>query len=162
MDFGDLGGNLPFIAIVVGLILLQFFLMRRRKPKTTQQEIVQSLLSEVRVNQALAEIFHHLQKPKKFEATGWQRSKSKLDFLDQSLQVVLSDAFMMVEDFNQQIGAAKKYKSASYMVNVNVDKLKGLLIKSREGLEEWLLANIGTKDPTPKSPGLFDIWFGGR
>lgn len=153
--------GLILIIAVVGFILLQFFL-RRRKPETLYREIAQSLLIEVRLNQALAETFHLRQKPRKFEVTSWQRNKTKLDFLAQSLQVALSDVFMMVEDCNRQIESAKKYKSASYTASVNVDKLKVLLDKSKEGLEEWLLANVGGKEPPPKYPGLFDSLFGGR
>ena len=76
--------------------------------------------------------------------------------------VALSDASAIVEDFNQQIGAARKYKSASYMASVNMDKLKEPLAKSKQGLEEWLLARVGTKEPSPKYPGVFDDWTGRR
>ena len=161
MDFGALGENIPIILAIIGFILLQFFL-KKRKPATTHREIAQSLLTEVKLNQALAESYHLRQKPKKFETVSWQRSKNKLDFLSQSLQVVLSDAFTAVEDFNRQIEAAKRYKSASYMVNMSVDKVKQPLDKSRQGLEEWLLRNAGTKEPPTKFPGVFDSFFGGR
>lgn len=162
MDFGDIGENLPIIVMVIALIFLQFFLRRRRKPEATQREIVQSLLSEARMNLSLIEASRFRSQVKKFEAGSWQRNKNKLDFLEQSLQTVLSDAFMKVEDFNQQIEAAKKYKSASYMVNIDVDKLTTPLTKSKEGLEEWLLAQTGTKEPPPRYPGMFDALFGSR
>ncbi|MFC1941051.1 hypothetical protein ACFLWL_01385 [Chloroflexota bacterium] len=161
MDFGELGENFPIIAMVIGLVLLQIFFIRRRKPAVTEQEIIQSLLSGIRLNQALVENYHLLKKPEKFEVVSWQRSKNKLDFLSQSLQGVLSDTFTTIEDFNQQIEAAKKYKSASYMVNVDVGRVKGPLAKSRQGLEEWLTVNIGTKPPT-KSPGSVEGFFGER
>ena len=162
MDLDTIWENIPLIVAIIGLILLQIFLRRRRKPETTHQEIVQSLLSEVRLNQALVEIFNLRQKPKKFELASWWRNKNKLDFLEQSLQGNLSGAFGMAEDFNQQIEAAKKYKSASYMVGVDVGRLKGPLDKSRQGLEEWLLAKTGEKGPPPKYPGILDDFLGGR
>jgi len=162
MDFGDISGNFPIIVMIVVFVLLQYFLKRRRKPEITHQEIARSLLSEVRLNQALAENFHLREKPKKFEAVSWQMNKTKLDFLDESLQVALSNAFMMVEDSNRQIDAAKKYKSASYMVGIDVGKMREPLTKSQQGLEEWLQSATGTKDPTPKYPGVFDTLFGGR
>jgi len=162
MDFGDIGGNYPIIVIIIGLILLQFFFMRRRKPETTHRAIVQSLLSEVRLDQALVEASYLQQKPKKFVVTSWHMNKSKLDFLQQSLQGNLSEAFGMAEDFNRQIEAAKKYKSASYMASVNMDKLKEPLAKSRQGLEEWLQSKTGTKEPPLEYPGIFDTLFGRR
>ncbi len=161
MDFGAIGENVPIIVAIIGLILLQVF-FRRRKPATTHLEIAQSLLTEVKLNQALAENYYLRQKPKKFETVSWRMNKNKLDFLGHELQVVLSDVFMVAEDFNQQIDAAKKYKSASYMVNVNVDKIKGPLDKSKQGLEQWLLENVGTKEPPPKYPSIIDSLFGGR
>ena len=160
MDFGNIGSNIPAIVLAIALILLQLFLKRRRKPETTQQEIVRSLLSEVKLNQALAESYHLRQKPKKFEIVSWQRNKNKLDFLDKAVQVALTDAFTTAEDFNGQIEAAKKYKSASYMVNVNVGKIIEPLTKSRQGLEQWLLSKTGTKESSSKYPGIFDDWFG--
>ncbi len=161
MDFSQIEGNIPFILMIIGLFLLQLFL-KKRKPETTRQEIVQSLLSEVKLNQALAEGYNLWQKPQKFETVSWQRNKNKLDFLSQPLQVALSDAFIIAEDFNQQIAMAKRQKSASYMANVNVDKVKGLLAKSKQGLEEWLLKNIGTKEPPTKYPSITDSLFGRR
>ena len=159
MDFTNPTNMIIFIA-VLGLILLQFFL-RRRKPQAFHGEIAQNLLMEVKLNQALAETHNRRQKPRRFEVTNWRRYKSKLDFLTQSLQGALSDTFMMVEDFNQQIETAKKFKSASYTASVDVGKLTEPLARSREGLEEWLLANVGRKEPPPKYPGIFDSLFGG-
>ncbi|MFC2071825.1 hypothetical protein ACFLUU_03785 [Chloroflexota bacterium] len=161
MDFGEIWGNAPLIGIVIVFIFLQFFL-RKPKPEIMEREIVQNLLSEVSLNRALVETFHLRQKPKKLEVVSWQRHKNKLDFLQQPLQVALSDAFSMTEDFNQRVEAAKKFKSASYLVGIDIDKLKEPLAKSNEGLEEWLLRNVGTKDPTPKYPGFFDDLFGRR
>jgi hypothetical protein len=161
MDFGTIWENAPLIGAVIVLILLQFFL-RKPKPEVRQQEIVQNLLSEVRLNWALAETFHLRQKPKKLEVVSWQRNKTKLDFLKQSLQSALSDAFGMAEDFNQRVEATKKYKSASYLVGIDIDKLKEPLAKSKQGLEEWLVENVGTIHPPPKYPGLLDGLFGDR
>ena len=161
MNFGAFGDNLPIITVLFGLMLLWMLLRRRVKPEKTHREVVQNLLAETRMNQALAEAFHHQQRPKKFLATSWQRNKTKLDFLDHSLQVVLNDAFMMAEDFNQQIASAKKYKSTSYTTNLNAGKLKELLTKSREGLEEWLSKNVGQREPPIKYPSIIDGLFGG-
>ena len=162
MDIGDIGGNLPIIIAIVVLIFFQFFLRRGRKPQGTQSEIVRGLLSEVRLNLAIADITQLHWRTRRFEVTSWQRSKTKLDFLEQPLQSALSDAYTMAEDFNQQIAAAKKYKSTSYMVSVDVEKLKGPLTRSKEGLEAWLPDNARTKEPPTKYPSVLDDFFGGR
>ncbi len=154
MDFGTIWENAPLIGVIIVFVLLQFFL-RKPKPAAKQQEIVEDLLSEVKLNWALAETFHLRQKPKKFEVTRWQMNKDKLDFLKPSLQSALSDAFGIAEDVNQRVKDAKKYKSASYLAGINTDKLKEPLTKSRQGLEEWLLMNVGTINPPPKLPPQF-------
>ena len=33
-------------------------------------------------------------------------------------------------------------------------------LETREGLEQWFLVQIGTKDPPPKYPGIIDSLFG--
>ncbi|MFC1928407.1 hypothetical protein ACFLXK_02230 [Chloroflexota bacterium] len=157
MDFDAIKENISVILLIAGLIIAQFFMGRRRKSETTNQAIVESLLHEIRFNEALLEGYHQRQKPRKFEVTAWKRN-NKLDFLGQSLQGSLSEAYMIIEDFNQQIGAAKKYKSAGYMASVDVDKLKKPLAKSEQGLKEWLLADTAANPP--KRPGMFDVWLG--
>jgi len=158
--------NLPLILMIAALIALQIFFMRRRNPERTQQELVVNLLGEVKINEVLVETFSLRQKPKKFEVTMWEVNKNRLKFLAKSVQRTLSEAFGMIEDFNQQIDAAKKAsrkaKSASYKVDIDVNELKEPLARSRQGLEQWLLVTIGTKDPPPKYPSIIDYLFGGR
>jgi hypothetical protein len=69
---------------------------------------------------------------------------------------------MMAEDVNKLIGDAKKYKSTSYLTGVDMGELKGLLAKCQEGLEQWLLLKVGSRNPPPKTPGLFDDLLGKR
>ena len=157
MEFGA-----PLIILaIIGLLLLQLF-FRKPKPERLRQEIVQSLLSEVRLNRAMIESFHRRQKATKLEIVSWRRNKAKLDFLKQSLQSALSNAFDMADDFNQQVEVAKKHKSASFLADISIDKLREPLDKSKQGLEEWLLVNIGTTEPPPKYPSILDGLFGGR
>ncbi len=160
MDFGNIGGNIPLIVMIVGIILLQFFLRRKHSRETKPQEITEGLLSEVRLNIRLAEVFTYSGQPRKFMTTTWQINKNKLDFLGQPLEGTLTEAFTMAEDFNQQMSAARKHKSTSYLASIDANKLKDKLTKSQEGLEEWLQAKTGTKEPSVKIPGVFDDWLG--
>jgi len=160
MDFSDPTSVIIIIA-VASLVLLQFFL-RRRKPQAFNAEIAQEMLMEVKLNEALVETYALRQKPRRFEVTSWRRYKTKLDFLAQSLQSALSDTFSMIEDFNAQIESARKVKSPGYVVTIDVGRAREPLAKSKEGLEEWLLANVGRKEPPPKYPSIFSSLFGGR
>ncbi|MFC1957612.1 hypothetical protein ACFLX0_02225 [Chloroflexota bacterium] len=156
MNFDAIAENLPFFAAIIGFILLQFFMRRKHKRGGTQQEIAQNLLAEVRLDLALTEVFRFHWRVKKFETVSWHLNRNKLDFLPQSLRVSITDTFTMAEDFNQQISAARKNKSTSHMASVDVARLKVPLLKSKEGLEQWLMSQTGTKAPPPKYPSVLD------
>src|SRR3989304_10088999 len=111
--------NLPLIIAAIILVVVQNFLKRRRGPAASQPGLVQDLLGEVRYNLGLVNVFSHQYQAKRFVATMWKLDKDKLDFLPQPLQESLSNAFAMVEDFNQQIAVAKKQKSTAYMEGLN-------------------------------------------
>lgn len=162
MDLDAWGERLPFILAIIAFIVLQFFLRRKRKPATTRFEIVQTLLGEVRLNQAIVGTFAAGHKLRKLEVVTWQQSREKLDFLNQPVRAALSDAYRIAEEFNQQLDTAKKHKLSSSLANINADRLSQSLSKSREGLEEWLMSETGSKATSPKPPGILDDWTGKR
>lgn len=143
MDFGDAGAILIIIIPIIMIILFTLFRTRIRGERTPL-EIVASLIREIKDNQKLVEGFS-FQLPKKFKTGSWKRNNAGLDFLDQEVQTALSDAFSLAEDFNQQIEAAKKHKSASYLSSITVEKLTEPLAKSKQGLDEWLKENLKTE-----------------
>lgn len=154
-------GALP-VLITLGVVILLFYLLRRRGGSIRQRpEMVQNLIYEVRLNQALVETFHLREKPKRFETTHWQLNKDNIDFLDASLQNTLSQAFGMVEDFNQQMKVAKKAKMLDQL-SLDVSKLQEPLAESKKGLEDWLEENTGHRELPPKYPSLLGSLFGER
>jgi len=164
MDFGgiDIMENLPIILIAVAIIVVQFFLRRRVKPEKTPREIVLSLLGDVGRNLGMVESFSSQSRMSKFMVASWQRNKNRVDFLDQDLQGALSDSFIMADDLNRQIDAARTQKSSIYVATIDVSKLRNPLTKSKEGLEHWLENNFGSKEPPVEYPSLTDFIFGGR
>lgn len=157
MNFGE---NWVLI-VAIAAILMLFFLARRGGGVRRHPEIVQNLLYDVRLNQALVETYHLREKPKKFDNTNWQINKNRIDFLEEELQETLHQTFDVVEDFNQQIKTAKKLKSDSFR-SLDVGKLKELLAKCRKGLEDWMMDKIGKKELPPKYPSLLGGLFGER
>ena len=155
MDLGETGGTLIFIIVMV-LVMGANIFFRRRKTETTPLGMVASLFSAVNQNQTLTETFSFHWRSPKFETGGWNKNKDKLDFLPQELTATLSNAFDMVEDFNQRIGAAKKSGSDSYMAGIDVDKLKALLAKTKQELQGWLQENMQNPEyAPPRRRGLF-------
>ena len=160
MDFGDITDNIPVIISIVVLILLQFFLRRKRSPVTNQVGIIQNLINEIRLNNRLADVFNPGKAGKKFMDTSWRLYGNKLDFLERELHTDVTDTYMLIEDYNQQITSAKKFKSTSYLASIDIDRLKDLLDDTQEGLEDWLVARTGSDQTTPKSPSLFGDFTG--
>ena len=154
-------GSIPLILTVVLLLVVFYFLRGRGGGVGNRPELVQSLLTEVKLNQALVETFQLRQKPKKFEMTSWEVYKTSIDFLEESLQDTLANAFGMFEDFNKQIKIAKKEKSNSYM-DIDIAKLREPLAKSRKGLEDWLEETTGHRELPTRYPSLFGSLFGER
>ncbi len=154
MDFGDIGANLFIILGIVALLVFNIFL-RRRRGERTPVEVAMSLLSETNHNQKLVEDFQFHLNVKEFKTGSWKRNESKLDFLDQSLQTTLATTFSMAERFNQDIDAAKKRKSVTYLSGIDVHKLEELLAKSKQGLEEWFQANIDKQQLLGRRGSLF-------
>ena len=152
------GGESWYILIpIIILIVLSFVMKRRRPAERTDPEIAGTLFLDVNENLKLAESFSFQRRPKKFRTGSWQRNSEKVDFLPRTLQDALSTAFTLAEDFNQQIDAAKKYKSTIYLSGVDVRKLEGPLTKSKEGLEEWLKANIQQTGPEAGRRGCMGV-----
>lgn len=154
MDLGEMGENLLLLLMLVIFFVGGIFLFRKRKGGGTSLEMVVALLSEVSYNRKLMEDFHFHWNIKKFKVDSWNRDKSKLDFLDQPLQAALSDAFNLIEDFNQRIDAAKKNRTSSYLAGIDIEKLRTPLDKSWQGLQEWLKENL-EKAGLPPRRGLF-------
>lgn len=141
MDLSDTATNILFVLGIAFLIAINLFLKSRHQARKPA-EMVLSLLSEINHNQKLVEDFQFHLNVKKFKTENWKINKTKMDFLGQSLLTTLDTAFSMTESFNHDIDTAKKYKSTSYLTVISVDKLKELLAKSKQGLEEWLQVNV--------------------
>ena len=144
---------LPIIAIVLFAVVNTF--LKRRTAEKTETGKATSLLTEINQNLLIAKTFAHGLRAKKFKIGSWNRNKAKLDFLDERLHTALVNTFSMAEEFNREIDAAKTYKSSSYLANMDVDKLRESLTKSKQGLDEWFAANKDKKELMPKKRGLF-------
>jgi hypothetical protein len=152
MDNGGAGGfweNFGILLPIIILILLSTLFRRRQKGGGgTQQDIAFSLLSEVEQNLKIADSYSaDWQIRKKFQTVIWNRNQDKIDFLDQGLRNNLRRAFSLAEEYNQRIDESKRYKSTSYMAAIETDKLIEPLTKSKEGLTEWLQANLHAEMP---------------
>ncbi len=156
MDFSDLGdiGKLVSYVIPVIIFLLINVFFRKQQEQQRKQTVIRKLLSEIKYNQKLVEASSLQWQLKKFKTGTWKSNKKRLDYVAPSLYSTLAEACEIAEEFNLEIGAAKKHQSASYMAGIQMDRLTKPLAGSERGLEEWLLENKGKKEPSKKSRGI--------
>lgn len=160
MEYGSAWDRI-LVALVLVAVLVFFTLIRPRNPKKEQADIVSTLLEETKLNIILVDTFDRQPQQWPFHTTCWQLRKKRVGFLDKNLQKDIAASFTMACDFNQRLRAAAKAKSNKRQT-VDMVSLQEYFPRVKQGLEDWLLANIGTAGPQPKKPGMTDILFGGR
>jgi hypothetical protein len=156
-----MSGGAWVLIIAVAIILILFSLLRRRGGPAKFPEIVQSLLYDVKWNQALADTFLQREKPHRFENVNWLLHKDKIGFLGETVKLNLKETFALVEEYNKTIKAAKKARSDSYK-SLDLTRFKELLAKCRQDLEDWMVEKTGQKELPPKYPTMMDTFFGER
>jgi hypothetical protein len=155
--------NAGYMALIISLILIfalySFFRVRggvRDKP-----EVVNALLRDIRLNQALVKGFHLQEKARRFEKTHWDMNKSNIGFLDEPLQELLRTTFDTVDDLNRQIKVIRKDKTRSHR-EIDITELGELLTKCREALEGWMMEVVGVTQLPTKYPSLMGMFIGER
>lgn len=139
-DWSEIGKVLSYLTPLIMFILFNV-LFRKQKEQQRRLSVVKGLLSEIDYNSKLAESFSLQSQTKEFKTATWKRNKDKMDYIDQSLYLTLADAYEIADGFNREIDKAKNYKSTSYLVGINAERLVKPLAKSRQGLEEWIELN---------------------
>ncbi len=144
MDFAwdEIGQILSYLMPAIIIVIMNVF-FRKHQEQKKRQTLVRSLLSDINYNQKLMDAFAMGWQMKKFKTGTWKQNKEKLDYISPDLRSTLGDVFDIAEQFNGEIGVAMKHKSAIYMANIQVDRLRGPLARSQQGLEEWLQENKG-------------------
>lgn len=155
----DVGAIVMIVTMVIVVIL--FSLFRGKGAVRHKPEVVQFVLFDVKMNQALASAFYDRKKIRGFERTNWEINKSKISFLGESLKDTLRSTFALVEELNAEVKAVKKDKTRDRR-EVDVSKLTEPLVKCREGLEAWLMETIGTLEVKPRYPTMMGMFFGER
>ena len=151
---GDLTTN---ILIGVALFLMLGFSIGMQILRTQRAPLgrVVGILSNVNKNVRYIENFSFHRSMGKLKAGAWKKNKDKINFLPQEMLTSLSKLFEMVEEVNERIDAAIKYKSDSYMAGIDISKLREPLARNKEQLQEWVQANMNNPEYLPKKRSLF-------
>ena len=146
MDWDEIG-NIFFYLVPLVLFLVFNIVFRKQQEQKRREAVVKSLLSEIDYNYKLIDSFSLRWQTKKFKTATWERNKNKIDYMEgEGLYFSLVNAYEIIEGFNREIDMAKKYNSTSYLVNIEVERLKGPLERSRQGLQEWIEMSKARKE----------------
>ena len=156
----DTAMNIILGAVVVLLLVANFFVRKRKMEKTTLGMVV-TVMDELRHNERLTGEFSFHRTVRKHRTSHWNKNKNRLDFIPTEVMVRVGKAFDMSDDVNDRINAARKYSSDSYMAAIDIEKLKGPIAGAREALGTWLEENIDNPELQPKKRGMFGGLFGG-
>ena len=137
--------------LMLGLSVVFQILRTQRAPLRR----VVGILSNVIKNEKFVENFSFHRSMGKLKAGAWKKNKDKINFLPQDMRTELSKLFEMVEEVNERIDAAIKYKSDSYMAGIDISKLKEPLARNKEQLQEWVQVNMSNPEYLPKKRSLF-------
>jgi len=154
-----MNSQVVILLISGAVVLLLFSLLRRRGGPKKYPEVVQYLLWDIKLNQALVNSFATRDKVRYFEQNGWLLNKTKIGFLSESVKDDLNETFTLVAQFNQIIRESKKKKDYAYR-SIDLTHFKELLAKCREALEDWMVKNTGSKEYQPKQPGFSSFFLG--
>jgi len=154
MNGEGIPGNI-ILAIIIALFLLSNLFLKKRSMEKTDLGKVVNMLAEINQNVKIIDAFSYNLKVKRFKTGSWSRNKDKLSFLDDKLRTALASAFGMAEEFNQNIDAAKKRKSSSYLAGIEVDKLRDIMTMCQQELGNWFNENRDSQELLPKKRGLF-------
>jgi len=150
---------LPVIGVAIVLVAIQYFLRRNNGSVSSQTQVVQKLLSDIRINLRLIEVLLNGEPIKRFSVNGWRMYKDSIDFLRQPLQGAIKEAYEIAEDYTQQVETAKKSGSVNNIAAIDIAKMKEKLKTGKAGLEDWLMGKTGTIDPGGKG-GILSMLFG--
>jgi hypothetical protein len=134
--------------ILIGLIFLMLVwnITRRRKTGNANLDVAIAVLQNVNNNLKIMESrLTNWQSKKKFQTGSWSHYKDKLTFLDTSTTDALNESFTLAEEFNSRIESAKKNNAMLLLQDMQVERLREPLTKSKEGLIAWLRTDYETE-----------------
>jgi hypothetical protein len=146
---GDWTGYLIFAALIIALL---WAVTRGRKRSTPRLQSAMNMIFDVNENLKLLETRRiNPQSPKKFRTGAWRIYQDKLDFFGAETLAALKETYTIIYDMNLKIEVAKKSQSLNTLQDLPLDKLKEPLAKSKDGMVDWLKANLQAESQSRRS-----------
>jgi hypothetical protein len=150
--------NIPVIIAAIAVIVIWIIIRKRNPFSVSPTQIVNTLLSDVRINLRLIDVVLQGEQIKRFSIIGMKTYNNSLDFLKKSVREALLETYAIAQDYNQQVTESHA-KGAGYTGTIDAQRMKDRLRQSKSGLEDWLMSHTGTIEPGGKG-GIFDSLLG--
>ena len=155
MNLSETTINILFGVVIFLLLVFSIYMRIRRTSRSPMWRVV-SILRNLNKNEKLVESFSFHHNIERFKMGGWKKYKDQVEFLPQEIRDALAEAFSLIQEINDRIDSAKRYKSNSYMAGIDVSKLKAPVSKGRQLLVAWVQENYQNPEyQTRRRRGLF-------
>jgi hypothetical protein len=138
------GGIMDYIRpilVVVVIIVLGVLLRRWRGPGNSMETAIM-LIGDIRHNlKVLSNFSPNTPTFKKLKTGSWEKNSERITFLDEPVRDTMKQAFTLAQTFNEQVDAAKRNRSTSFLMNISTGELIEAFNKSREELAAWIREN---------------------
>jgi hypothetical protein len=147
------------VQIIIIALLIIFLIgtyVFKRPSGSPKVNAAMGILSDVSDNMKIME--NRIANPQlktKFELANWRRFKDKVGFLDDELITSINESFSLAGRFNAGTDSARNNKALAAVQDMQLDKLREPLTKSKAGLSDWLRANYQTEMQNSKKRGIF-------
>ncbi|MFH1650870.1 MAG: hypothetical protein ABID87_02030 [Chloroflexota bacterium] len=154
MQISETMMNVLLGVLILGLLVVNFFVRKRKSDKAPIGMAV-GVYVEVSKNLKMIDNGTLHWNSGGLRVKNWQRNHDKLSFLPSDILDNLAAANRVVEEVNQQLEYARRYKSDSYLQGIDFKRLKAPLEKVQQPLLEWIQENLRNPAYQPKRRGLF-------
>jgi hypothetical protein len=152
MNFSGSWQDYVFIILLLGVLV--WSMTRRKRAGNSPGDAAIGILGDVNMNlKLLDERMTNYNSKKKFQTGSWKLYRNKLTFLDPTLFSSISESFTLAEDFNSRIDSARKNKIMATLQDMPLEKMRGPLNKSKEGLTTWLRTSYQSEAQTNQRRG---------
>jgi regulatory protein YycI of two-component signal transduction system YycFG len=151
--------TITIVIIGVLVVFLIWTYLRRKSTGSPKVDAVEGILKDIAENTlVMEERLTNPQSTRKFQISNWKRFNNKLGFLGELELASVNEVYALMMEYNRQIELARKNHNLAALQEVQVEKLKEPLNKSKNGLSDWLRTNRRKELETGNRGGFGDFF----
>lgn len=152
---GGVGSAILIIVILVLALVLALGLQFWRVGRSPMGKVVR-ITNNIKFDEKLSREFGYT-RVRKFKTGAWLKNKEDVSFLPEDLLIDLDELFYQLDETNYRIDSAMKFKSNSYLISIDADRLAEPLKECRDRLQAWITENMNNPEYLPRKRSIFRI-----